>query len=159
MRISVVGTGHVGLTTAICLASIGHEVLGVDEDEEKVQRIAMGRLPFVEPGLQPLLEEQLALGRLRVSSDVADAARGREVVLICVGTPTRPSGEPDLGQVERVARALAGALDGYAVVAEKSTVPVGTAAAIRRVTNSAPRRGLSWLKRMAEQDRRPWSSR
>lgn len=144
MRVSVVGTGHVGLITAVCLAHIGHEVLGVDEDAGRIDAIAAGRPPFFEPGLEELLQEQLTMGRLRVSTDVADAARSREAVFICVGTPTAESGEADLSQVERVARTLAAAIDGYTVVVEKSTVPVGTGAGILRTMREIVRPGIEF---------------
>jgi len=137
MRISVVGTGHVGLVTAACMANIGHEVLGIDEDGEKIARIRAGVVPFREPGLSEMVADGLASGRLRVSTEVADAARETDTVFVCVGTPTLASGEPDLGQVQRVARALAGALDQYVLVVEKSTVPVGTGAAILQILREA----------------------
>lgn len=137
MRISVVGTGHVGLTTAVCLASIGHEVLGVDEDAGKIGLISEGKVPFHEPGLQEMLRQEFALGRMRVSTDVSDAARQRDVIFICVGTPTGQGGETDLTQVERVTRTIANALDGYSVITEKSTVPVGTGQAIQRTMREA----------------------
>src|SRR3954469_6475827 len=126
MRISVVGTGHVGLTTAACLAHVGHDVLGVDDDAEKAAAISRGEVPFHEPGLTELVREGLDNERLRMSNDPRTAAGHGEVVFICVGTPTRSSGEADLDQVDRVARIVAGSLDGYTVVAEKSTVPVET---------------------------------
>ena len=132
MRISVVGTGHVGLTTAACMAHVGHEVLGVDDDAEKVASIARGDVPFHEPGLTELVREGLDKGRLRVSATASDAARHGDIVFVCVGTPTKESGEANLVQVERVARVLARSLDGYTVVAEKSTVPVETGQWIQR---------------------------
>jgi UDPglucose 6-dehydrogenase len=139
MRISVVGTGHVGLTTAACMAHIGHEVLGADDDAEKVAAISRGEVPFHEPGLQELVAEGLARGRLQVSTEAAEAARFGEIVYICVGTPTRPSGEANLSQVERVSRIVATNLDGYTVVAEKSTVPVETGQWVRRtIEQTAP---------------------
>ena len=130
MKISVVGTGHVGLVTAACMAHIGHEVLGIDEDGDKIARIRAGVVPFLEPGLPEMVNEGLASGRLRMSTEVADAARETGTVFVCVGTPTLESGEPDLRQVKRVARTLAAALVDYVVVVEKSTVPAGTGAAI-----------------------------
>ena len=144
MRISVVGTGHVGLTTAACLAHIGHDVLGVDDDGGKIERIAAGGVPFFEPGLKEMVAEELDAGRLHVSADVGEAARGREVIFVCVGTPTRLSGEPDLRQVRAVSHTIAGALDGYAVIAEKSTVPVGTGAAIKQVIEENAVAGLDF---------------
>lgn len=133
MRLAVVGIGHVGLVHAACMASIGHDVLGVDEDAAKVEVILAGSTPFVEPGVTELVRAELASGRLQISTQVADAVRGRDIVFVCVGTPTRPTGEPDLSQVERVAQTLAEAIDDYVVITEKSTVPVGTGEAIRRV--------------------------
>jgi len=132
MRISVVGTGHVGLTTAACLAHVGHQVLGVDDDAEKVASIARGEVPFHEPGLTELVREGLDNGRLRVSPDASAAARHGDIVFVCVGTPTKESGEANLVQVERVARVVARSLEGYTVVAEKSTVPVETGLWIQR---------------------------
>jgi UDPglucose 6-dehydrogenase len=132
MRVSVIGTGHVGLTTAACLAHVGHEVLGVDDDAEKVATIGRGDVPFHEPGLLDLLREGLDTGRLRVSTDLGQAATHAEVAFVCVGTPTKPNGEADLIQVERVATIVARNLDGYTVVAEKSTVPVETGQWVRR---------------------------
>jgi UDPglucose 6-dehydrogenase len=139
MRVSVVGTGHVGLTTAACLAHVGHDVLGVDDDAEKAASITRGEVPFHEPGLAELVREGLDAGRIRMSNDPREAARHGEVVFVCVGTPTRDSGEADLVQVERVARMVAATLDGYTVVAEKSTVPVETGQWIRRtIEREAP---------------------
>src|SRR5438093_10817963 len=123
MRISVVGTGHVGLVTAACLAHVGHEVLGVDDAAEKIELIQRGEIPFHEPGLAELVREGLDTGRLRVSPDTHEAARYGDVVFISVGTPTRPSGEANLVQVEQVATMTARTLEDYTGVAEKSTVP------------------------------------
>ncbi len=131
MRVAVVGTGHVGLTTAACLAHIGHDVLGVDEDDEKVRSIEAGEVPFVEPGLADLVREGVGNGRLRMSPDSRDAGAS-DVVFVCVGTPTKASGEADLSQIERVATTLASSLVGHTLITEKSTVPVGTAEWIRQ---------------------------
>ncbi|HEY7283723.1 MAG TPA: UDP-glucose/GDP-mannose dehydrogenase family protein [Actinomycetota bacterium] len=144
MRISVVGTGHVGLTTAACLAHTGHDVLGVDDDGEKVGSIARGVVPFYEPGLTELVREGLDTGRLRMSNDPREAAPHGEVVFICVGTPTRESGEANLVQVERVARMVADTLEGPTVVAEKSTVPVETGQWIRRTIERQARSGAEF---------------
>jgi UDPglucose 6-dehydrogenase len=132
VRISVVGTGHVGLTTAACLAHLGHEVLGVDDDAEKISLIERGEIPFHEPGLTELVREGLDTGRLRVSTETHRAAVHGDVVFISVNTPTRPTGEANLTAVEQVARMIARTLEGYTVVAEKSTVPVETGVWIER---------------------------
>ncbi len=144
MRVSVIGTGHVGLTTAACLAHMGHDVLGVDDDVEKAAAIERCEVPFHEPGLSELVREGLDSGRLRVSTDPAAAAPHGEVVFICVGTPTRESGEADLDQVERVARIVARSLEGYTVIAEKSTVPVETGEWIRRTLEREARPGAEF---------------
>src|SRR6185436_18168309 len=103
MKISIIGTGHVGLTTAACLAHIGHEVLGVDEDPAKRASVEAAEVPFYEPGLADLVREGVSTGRLRMTGDIKEAARHGEVVFVCVGTPTLDSGEADLSQVQRVA--------------------------------------------------------
>ena len=144
MRVSVVGTGHVGLVTAACLAHIGHEVLGVDQDSAKIASIAAGRVPFFEPGLQEMVDEGLSSGRLRVSTDIADAAHGRDVIFISVGTPSDADGEPDLSQVDSVARMVGAALDGYAVITEKSTVPIGTGMSVMGAIRAAAPAGVEF---------------
>lgn len=126
MRVSVVGTGHAGLVTAACLAHVGHEVLGVDADPAKIAVIERGESPFHEPGLADLIREGLDGGGLRFSADVTEATGFGEVAFSCVGTPTMDSGAADLSQVESVGRSLARGLRG--ILAQRSTVPVGTGA-------------------------------
>ena len=126
MLIAVIGTGHVGLVSCATLAHLGHDVVGIDTDAEKVALLERGEAPFFEPGLQALLDETIASGRLRFSSDVADAAAA-EVVFICVGTPPKASGEANLAAVESAARDVARVATRPAVLVEKSTVPAGTA--------------------------------
>jgi UDPglucose 6-dehydrogenase len=130
ITISVVGTGYVGLVTGVCLAYLGHDVLCVDKDSAKVDALSGGRSPIYEPGIEELLRECLASGKLRFSSSIEDAA-GAEVIYIAVGTPPRPDGGSDLSQVQDVARALGHAIgkagDGHLrVIVNKSTVPVGS---------------------------------
>jgi UDPglucose 6-dehydrogenase len=132
LKVTVIGLGHVGLTTAACLAHVGHDVVGMDDDTAKAELIERGEVPFFEPDLPSLLRSQLETGRLTVTRDVAVGVHGAEVALICVGTPIRETGEANLSSVERVARTLAPQLTGYTVLAEKSTVPVGTGERVRR---------------------------
>jgi UDPglucose 6-dehydrogenase len=132
VKVTIVGLGHVGLTSAACLAHVGHDVVGIDEDPDKLAVIARGESPFFEPELPHLIRAGLDEGRLTVTGELADAARHGEVVFICVGTPIRETGEFNLTQVERVARTMAPHFERYTVLAEKSTVPVGTAEWIRR---------------------------
>ena len=133
MRVVVVGTGHVGLITAVTLAAIGHDVAGVDDDEEKIGALGQGICPFFEPGLETLLEQMMSAGRLRFAVDPTNAVRGAEVIFFCVGTPARVSGEANLVALERATRSIASSLSGPAVVVEKSTVPAGTAERLLRV--------------------------
>ena len=127
MRVVVVGTGHVGLLTAATLATIGHDVVGVDSDEEKIDALRQGICPFFEPGLEELIEQTGRAGRLAFEVEQADAVKGADVIFICVGTPARASGEASLLALELAARGIAPALTGPVVVVEKSTVPAGTA--------------------------------
>jgi UDPglucose 6-dehydrogenase len=131
MRIVVVGTGHVGLVTAATLAKLGHRVVGADGDDRVVDALRSGTCPFFEPGLQELVAEGLALGNLRFESDPVLAIPRSEVAFICVGTPGRPSGEPNLVAVEQVAMTIGQCAESGMVVVEKSTVPVQTAERIK----------------------------
>jgi UDPglucose 6-dehydrogenase len=133
MRVVVVGTGHVGLLTAATLSALGHDVVGIDEDEEKIGRLTQGITPFFEPGLSELIEKGAAAGTLRFLIDADDAVARAQVLFICVGTPAKASGEANVVAIERSARALASQLAGPVVVVEKSTVPAGTAQRLRQV--------------------------
>lgn len=98
--IGILGLGHVGLPTAVGLAELGWQVIGTDNDAQKVALIAQGKSPFYEPDLEPLLQKNLAEGRLWVTADVGEAVRASDILFICVGTPQRPDGSADLSQVE-----------------------------------------------------------
>jgi UDPglucose 6-dehydrogenase len=132
MRIGVIGTGHVGLVTCVTLAEIGHDVVGIDSDLEKIERLRAGQSPFFEPGLQELLEKGIESGRLRFGPDVTELDAETDIVFVCVGTPARANGEADLSAVESAARAVASQATERMVVVEKSTVPAGTAERVRR---------------------------
>jgi UDPglucose 6-dehydrogenase len=139
-RLTVLGTGYLGMTHAACMASEGFEVLGVDIDAAKVARLNAGEAPIFEPGLDELLRAGLASGRLAFTSSYAEAAAFGDVHFICVGTPQRRDGHgADLSQVEACIDALAPGLTRPCVIAGKSTVPVGTTAALaERVARLAP---------------------
>ena len=127
---SVVGTGYLGATHAACMAELGHDVVGIDTDPTKVAALSSGTVPFWEPGLQEVLRRGLDSGRLRFSTDPADAS-GSRVHFVCVGTPQRAdSPAADLTQVHGAVDALIPVLDAGALLVGKSTVPVGTAAGI-----------------------------
>ncbi|MBK5228734.1 MAG: UDP-glucose/GDP-mannose dehydrogenase family protein, partial [Actinobacteria bacterium] len=138
MKVGVIGTGHVGLPTAAVLAHVGHDVAATDSDRRKLDDLAAGVLPYFEPGLKELVEEGRSNGRLRFVPEIADLVIGAEVVFLCVGTPPRATGEANLVAVEKAARAVAEAAEGRLVVAEKSTVPAGTA---ERVAQTLKRHG------------------
>ncbi len=129
LRLTVIGTGYLGATHAACMAALGFEVLGVDVDPEKVAALQAGRVPFYEPGLDELISIQIAAGRLRFTTSMAEAAAFGDVHFLCVGTPQK-HGEfaADMCHVDAAIEQLAVHLDRPCVVAGKSTVPVGTAA-------------------------------
>jgi UDPglucose 6-dehydrogenase len=132
MRIAVVGSGYVGLVTGACFADLGHEVVLVDNDEQKLTALNNGVVPIHERFLPELLERHRGQ-RIKFSGDLQAATRESEVVFIAVGTPPTETGDADLSYVESVAREISGAVDGYKVVVEKSTVPVYTSQWIRTI--------------------------
>jgi UDPglucose 6-dehydrogenase len=147
-RVTVIGTGYLGLTHAVCMADLGHEVLAIDVDAEKIAKAARGEVPFFEPGLEPLLRKNLDAGRLRFTMSFAEAGRFGEVHFMCVGTPEGESGRADLSAVYAAAQALASHLTSPCLVVGKSTVPVGTARQVlNRMRAIAPAGGqvdLAW---------------
>ena len=127
MRMTVVGTGYLGATHAACMAELGHDVLGVDTDPAKVERLNAGKSPFYEPGLKKLLKRGVSAGKLRFTTDPAEAAEFAKTHFLCVGTPQQAGGAgADLSQIYAVVDALAPLLRGDHVLLGKSTVPVGT---------------------------------
>jgi len=139
-RLSVIGTGYLGATHAACMVQLGHEVIGLDVDPEKVKRLAAGDLPFFEPGLPELLAASLETGRLTFTSDPEEAAAGADVHFLCVGTPQKSdSNAADLSYVFAAVDTIAPHLDRPALLVGKSTVPVGTANGLRqRIRALAP---------------------
>lgn len=138
MKIAMIGTGYVGLVTGACFASFGHSVNCVDTDQVKVERLQKGEIPIYEPGLDDLVAAGVESGRLVFTTNIADAVPMADAVFIAVGTPTsrRGDGYADLSYVYTVAADIARHLrgsDGYTVIVDKSTVPVGTAAQVRRI--------------------------
>ncbi|WP_338784571.1 UDP-glucose/GDP-mannose dehydrogenase family protein [Streptomyces sp. DG1A-41] len=148
MRLTVIGTGYVGAVHAACMAEIGHDVLGVDVDAERIAALAAGRTPFFEPGLGGMLRRTVDSGRLRFTTSMAEAARFAGTHFVCVGTPQRPvSGAADLRHVESAVDGLAPHLpgSGHVLVVGKSTVPVGTADRLaRRLRATAPDADIAW---------------
>ena len=147
-RITVIGTGYLGLTHAVCLADLGHEVLAIDIDEEKIAKAANGEAPFFEPGLEPLLRKNLDAGRLRFTMSFAEVGEFGDIHFLCVGTPEGEAGQADLSFVHAAAEALAPHLKAECLIVGKSTVPVGTARQVlgrlRAIAPAGPLVDLAW---------------
>jgi UDPglucose 6-dehydrogenase len=131
MNISVIGAGYVGLTTAACLAELGHSVFCAECDTQKLAKLEAGDLPFFEPYLEEMVARNRASGRLHFGSTETAIERG-QAIFICVGTPPLENGEADLSFIESVAVSIAKRAEGYRLVIEKSTVPVQTGIQLRR---------------------------
>lgn len=140
MHVAVVGAGYVGLVSGACFSEFGHDVVCVDKDAGKIERLRGGEIPIFEPGLEDLATRNATAGRLRFTTDIAEAVREAEAVFIAVGTPSRRGdGHADLTYVYAAADEIGAALDHYAVVVTKSTVPVGTTNEIaRRIRQAHP---------------------
>ncbi|HET7329230.1 UDP-glucose/GDP-mannose dehydrogenase family protein [Dyella sp.] len=131
MKVTIFGTGYVGLVTGACLAEMGNHVVCVDIDENKVGRLRRGEIPIFEPGLEPIVRRNYANGQLEFTTDAAIAIAHAQIIFIAVGTPPDEDGSADLQYVLSVARTIGRHLDRYAVIVNKSTVPVGTADRVR----------------------------
>jgi UDPglucose 6-dehydrogenase len=131
MKVGVIGSGYVGLVLGACLAESGNDVVSADIDENKVDRLTRGEVPIYEPGLGDLIRRNLAAGRIRYTTDVAETVRISDVIFIAVGTPPGEDGSADLQHVLAVARAIGEAANAEKIVVTKSTVPVGTAHKVR----------------------------
>ena len=138
MRVAMIGAGYVGLVSGACFSEFGVDVLCVDKDQARIERLRGGEVPIFEPGIEPLIARNVAEGRLSFSTDLAEAVRGADAVFISVGTPSRRGdGHADLAYVHAAAREIGAALDGYTVIVTKSTVPVGTSREVARIVREA----------------------
>ena len=134
MRVCVIGTGYVGLVTGACLAYIGHNVICIDNNEEKVKLMKSGQSPIFEPGLSEIMQSAINSGNIQFSSDLAAGVNHGEILFIAVGTPPLPNGESDTRYVEAVARGIGENLNGgYKVIVNKSTVPIGSGDWVRMI--------------------------
>ena len=131
MKVSIFGTGYVGLVVGACLAEVGHHVLCMDADPIKIDKLNAGILPIWEPGLEALVERNLKEGRLRFSDDAVQAVQHGQVQFIAVGTPSDEDGSADMQYVLAVTESIAAHMSGYRVIVNKSTVPVGTAGRVQ----------------------------
>lgn len=126
MKLTIIGTGYVGLVTGTCFAEVGHQVVCVDNDEAKVKLLKAGGIPIYEPGLEELVQRNVQAGRLSFTSSTAEGVEKSDVIFIAVPTPPQPDGSVDLSFIEKVAREIAAAMTSYKIVVDKSTVPVKT---------------------------------
>jgi UDPglucose 6-dehydrogenase len=137
MRLTIFGTGYVGLVTAACFADVGHDVLCIDIDDKRIATLKCGEVPIFEPGLKELVVRNAAAGRLTFSTDASAGVRFASLIFIAVGTPPNGDGSADLSHVLDVARTIGEHIDGHKIVVGKSTVPVGTADTVRTAITQA----------------------
>ena len=133
MKITVIGTGYVGLVAGTCLADMGNDVICVDNDDNKLNKLKQGIIPIYEPGLEELVKSNVQEKRLSFTSDIDYAVKHSQVCFIAVGTPQGEDGSADLQYVFDVAKSIAKSMNGYKVIVNKSTVPVGTAEKVAKL--------------------------
>ncbi|HOJ15192.1 MAG TPA: UDP-glucose/GDP-mannose dehydrogenase family protein [Deltaproteobacteria bacterium] len=147
MRICMIGSGYVGLVTGACLAEMGNDVVCVDENADKISMLNRGEIPIYEPGLKEIVNRNASEGRLRFTTDLEEAVGKSLLCFICVGTPQDKDGSADLSAVLEVARRLGDIMDGYRIVVDKSTVPVGTGEMVRAtIRKRLEERGLGHVE-------------
>lgn len=144
MRIAVIGTGYVGLVTGACFAELGHRVVCVDNDHDKVAKLRSGTVPFHEPGLPELVAKHQETESLRFTTDLREGTTGADAVFICVPTPQGADGKADMTAVEAVAADLAHCIDPHTVIVNKSTVPVGSAHVVERIVRASAPAGMTF---------------
>jgi UDPglucose 6-dehydrogenase len=127
VKIAMIGTGNVGLVSGVCFSDFGHDVMCIDKDAAKLEKLRAGEVPICEPGLDDLMAKNVTAARLSFSGDLKQAVAGPDAICLAVGTPTRRGdGHADLTYVKAAAKEIADAITGYAVAVTKLTVPVGT---------------------------------
>ena len=133
MKISMIGTGYVGLVTGTCLAESGNDVICMDSDQKKIEMLSSGVIPIHEPGLEELIRRTVAYRRLTFTTDMAKAVKSSNIIFIAVGTPPGENGAADLKYVLKAAGEIGSYMNGYKIIVNKSTVPVGTGEKVKAV--------------------------
>jgi len=137
VKISIIGTGYVGLVTGTCLSDFGLDVVCVDKDNKKIECLNSGKVPIYEPNLEALIKKNISAGRLTFTTDLENAVQQSKVIFIAVGTPSNDDGSANLQQIEKVAQQIATYMNEYKVIVNKSTVPIGTCTKIKEIINSS----------------------
>jgi len=144
MDISIIGSGYVGLVTGACFADVGHNVICVDNDEEKIKTLQAGRIPIYEPGLEEIVHRNVSAHRLHFSSSIREGVEKSQIVFIAVPTPPQSNGDVDLSFIEKVSREIADILTDYRVIVDKSTVPVKTGERVAETIKRYNRHGAKF---------------
>lgn len=144
MKIGIIGTGYVGLTTGACFASLGNNVICVDNNEVKVRSLKKGIMPIYEPGLEELVKTNVKENRLSFTTSISDAVKKCEVIFICVNTPPKEDGGADLSAVENVSEAIASHMTSYRLIVEKSTVPVETGMRVKHTIKTNVKKNVEF---------------
>lgn len=135
MKVCIIGAGYVGLVTGACLAEIGHSVICVDKAKDKIDLLNKGKCPIYEPGLEDILRKNKSSGNLDFTTDIKGSIKSQEIIFVCVGTPPLPNGKPDLTALDEVSKLIGSSVNGYKVIVNKSTVPIGTAKRVKKIIN------------------------
>ena len=135
-KITFVGTGYVGLVGGAGISEFGHQVTCADIDQNKIERLKRGEIPIYEPGLESLVKQNVAKGRLHFSHDVPKSIQNADIIFVAVGTPQGSNGEANLSAIESVAKTIGENLNGYKIICTKSTVPIGTGKRIEEIIRS-----------------------
>jgi nucleotide sugar dehydrogenase len=144
MTIAIIGTGYVGLVTGACFAEVGHTVVCVDSDANKVALLQAGGIPIYEPGLEELVKKNVQAGRLSFTQSTAEGIASSQVIFIAVPTPPQPDGSVDMSFIEGVAREIAASLESYRIIVDKSTVPVKTGEKVAETIKRYCRSGIAF---------------
>lgn len=144
MKITIIGTGYVGLVTGACLADLGNTVYCIDRDKKKINSLKNGKITIYEPGLEEMVKKNTKERRMFFSTSINSAIKKSDLIFICVGTPPKENGEADLTDIENVARTIAKSMNSYKLIVEKSTVPVETGEWVKHTINASKKRGIKF---------------